>query len=87
KGELDKIKTKIEPGHVVHTLIAEHDRILEFLTELEDINFKIQKLNSYDNSLEEFETISKASFLKLSVTPTSFNFCKTSVNFSIFLLS
>ncbi|WP_252232419.1 DUF438 domain-containing protein [Clostridium sp. ZBS15] len=57
KGELDKIKTKIEPGHVVHTLIAEHDKILEFLTELEEINSKIQKLVSYNSSLEEFEAL------------------------------
>ncbi|PRR83793.1 DUF438 domain-containing protein [Clostridium vincentii] len=57
KGELDKIKTKIEPGHVVFTFIAEHDKILEFLTELEEINFKIQKLESYDSSLEEFEAL------------------------------
>jgi DUF438 domain-containing protein len=57
KGELDKIKTKIEPGHVVDTLIAEHDKILGFLTELEEINFKIQKLESYDSSLEEFEAL------------------------------
>ena len=57
KGELDKIKTKIEPGHVVHTLIAEHDKILEFLTELEEINSRIQKLENYDSSLEEFEAL------------------------------
>ena len=57
KGELDKIKTKIEPGHVVFTFIAEHDKILEFLTELEEINFKIQRLESYDSSLEEFEVL------------------------------
>jgi DUF438 domain-containing protein len=57
KGELDKIKTKIEPGHVVHTFIAEHDKILEFLTQLEEINFKIQKLESYNSSLEEFESL------------------------------
>ena len=57
KGELDKIKTKIEPGHVVHTFIAEHDKILEFLTQLEEINFKIQKTESYDNSLEEIESL------------------------------
>jgi DUF438 domain-containing protein len=57
KGELDKIKTNIEPGHVVHTLIAEHDKILEFLTELEGINFEIQKLESYDSNLKEFEAL------------------------------
>lgn len=57
RGELDKIKTKIEPGHVVHTLIAEHDKILEFLTELEELNCKIQKLEIYDSSLKEFEAL------------------------------
>ena len=57
KGELDKIKTKIEPGHVLDTLIVEHDKILGFLTELEEINSKIQKLENYDSSLEEFEAL------------------------------
>lgn len=57
KGELDKIKTKIEPGHVLDTLIIEHDKILEFLTELEEINSKIQKLESYDSNLKEFEAL------------------------------
>lgn len=57
RGELDKIKTKIEPGHVVHTFITEHDRILGFLTELEEINSKIQKLESYDGGSKEFENL------------------------------
>lgn len=57
RGELDKIKTKIEPGNVVHTFITEHDRILEFLTELEEINSKIQKLESYDGGSQEFENL------------------------------
>lgn len=59
KGELDKIKTKIEPGHVINTLISEHDKILGFLTELEEINLKIQSLESYDSSIEEFEKLEK----------------------------
>ncbi|MGN2370660.1 DUF438 domain-containing protein [Clostridium cagae] len=57
RGELDKIKTKLEPDHVVYTLISEHDKILEFLTELEEINFKIQKLKSYNSGSEEFEAL------------------------------
>ncbi|MBU3172206.1 DUF438 domain-containing protein [Clostridium estertheticum] len=57
KGELDKIKTKIEPGHVVYTLIAEHDKILEFLTLLEEVNSKIQKTETYINSLEEIKEL------------------------------
>lgn len=57
KGELDKIKTKIQPGHVVHTMIAEHDKILGFLTELEEINSRIQKLESYDSKIKDFEAL------------------------------
>lgn len=62
KGELDKIKTKIEPGHVVHTLIAEHDKILEFLIELEEINFNIQNSESYGNSLHEIQALKTVVF-------------------------
>ena len=62
KGELDKIKTKIQPGHVVHTLIAEHDKILEFLTQLEEINFKIQNAESYENSLDEIQALKTVVF-------------------------
>ncbi|MBU3113719.1 DUF438 domain-containing protein [Clostridium lacusfryxellense] len=62
KDELDKIKTKIEPGHVVHTLIAEHDKILEFLTQLEEINTNIQKASSYDSSVEEIEKLKTVMF-------------------------
>jgi hypothetical protein len=57
KDELDKIKTKIEPGHVVYTLIAEHDKILEFLTQLEEVNSKIQKAEKYINNLEEIKEL------------------------------
>ena len=57
KGELDKIKTKIEPGHVIHTFIAEHDRILEFLTQLENINLNIQRMEMYDINSDEFEEL------------------------------
>jgi len=62
KDELDKIKTKIEPGHVVYTLIAEHDKILEFLTQLEEINLKIQKTESYDSSIEEIKALKTVVF-------------------------
>lgn len=40
---LEKLKTKVQPGHVLHTLISEHDFILEFLKKLELINQDIQK--------------------------------------------
>lgn len=46
KDELYKVKTKIHPGHVLDTLIEEHEKIKEFLTQLEEINFRIQKLRA-----------------------------------------
>ena len=46
KDELEKIKNSLEVGHVVNTLIVEHDKILEFLTRLEELNSEVQKLDS-----------------------------------------
>lgn len=57
KDELDKIKTKIKPGHVVDTFINEHEKILEFLTELEEINSRIQKSDNYDSCAKEFDSL------------------------------
>lgn len=57
KDELDKIKTKVGSGHVVDTFIAEHEKILGFLTELEEINSRIQKSESYDSCIKEFEEL------------------------------
>ncbi|WP_160680867.1 DUF438 domain-containing protein [Clostridium sp. C8-1-8] len=52
--ELVKLRKKIEPGHMLDTLIIEHDKIKEFLTELEDLNLKIQKLDSYTENEDLF---------------------------------
>ncbi|AJG99964.1 hypothetical protein LF65_03402 [Clostridium beijerinckii] len=57
KDELDKIKTKIKPGHVVDTFINEHEKILGFLTELEEINSRIQKSDNYDSCAKEFDSL------------------------------
>ncbi|QGU94690.1 DUF438 domain-containing protein [Clostridium bovifaecis] len=57
KDELDKIKTQIHKGHVLRTLISEHDKILELLTELEELNSKIQGMESYDCNTDEFKRL------------------------------
>ncbi len=46
--ELEALKTEVPVGHPLHTLIAEHDEILSILDKLEDINDKIQNLDTYD---------------------------------------
>lgn len=50
KDELDKIKSKLEIGNVVNTLIVEHDKILEFLTRLEELNSNVQKLDNKNSN-------------------------------------
>lgn len=52
KDELEKIKNKLETGHVVNTLIVEHDKILEFLSMLEDLNNKVQALDKIKGNEE-----------------------------------
>ena len=49
KDELDKIKNKLDTGHVVNTLIVEHDKILEFLSTLEQLNSEVQLLDKLDS--------------------------------------
>ncbi|MTK12463.1 MAG: DUF438 domain-containing protein [Clostridiaceae bacterium] len=59
KSELDKLKLKLSPDHILTTLIQEHDEILKLLTLLEEINSKIQKMNSYDKNAVEFNMLLK----------------------------
>ncbi|MGO5091202.1 DUF438 domain-containing protein [Clostridium sp. LCP25S3_F10] len=59
KDELSKIKTKISKGHVVYTLIDEHDKILKFLEDLEKVNSDIQNTKSYDEAKEKIDSLHK----------------------------
>lgn len=59
-----KLRTKkdtvsgLEKGHVVHTLVAEHEMILCFLDELEKINGVIQRMEKYSALRKEFGKLS-----------------------------
>jgi DUF438 domain-containing protein len=43
--EVERMKRATPAGHVVHTLVSEHERILEFLDELEQLNKDIQDMD------------------------------------------
>jgi uncharacterized protein len=59
KDELDKVKTGIEPGHVLDTLIEEHEAIKGFLTQLEMLNTKLQGLETLEGNQEIAAKLSK----------------------------
>lgn len=59
KDELDKVKTGIEPGHVLDTMIDEHEKIKGFLTELEGLNKVIQSLDTLEGNKGLIEKLIK----------------------------
>jgi len=56
-GELERMKANLTPGHVLHTMVSEHERILDFLAELDKVNQAIQKMEIYRSEKEEFEKL------------------------------
>lgn len=54
RDQLEDLKASLPPGHVVHTLMREHEYILEFLDELERINRTVQELEAYEPDREEW---------------------------------
>jgi DUF438 domain-containing protein len=57
--ELVKLKKQLEPGHMLDTLILEHEQIKGFLTELDEMNLEIQKLEKFEGNEEYFERLLK----------------------------
>lgn len=57
KGELEKMTSNLEFGHVIDTLVKEHEVILSFLDELEKTNQEIQQLDIYDAGNEVFNKL------------------------------
>jgi len=48
RDKTNQIKGFLKPGHMIHTLMLEHEIILGFLDKLERINQTIQKMERYD---------------------------------------
>ncbi|ACA44063.1 DUF438 domain-containing protein [Clostridium botulinum] len=57
RDELSKVKANISKGHVVYTLIDEHDKILRFLEDLEKVNSDIQNTKSYNEAKEKINSL------------------------------
>lgn len=55
--EAGRIKAGLAPGHVIHTLVSEHEMILGFLDELERVNQAAQKTSSYSSNKDEVKKL------------------------------
>lgn len=53
--EVTQMKNNLNPGHVIHTLVSEHEMILSFLDKLENTNRIIQASTNYDK--DEFKKL------------------------------
>lgn len=56
-GEFKDFRKGLEKGSVLHTFVCEHDRILDFLDELERVNVVIQKSNGFENVGNELSVL------------------------------
>ena len=57
KDHVEKMKSQLPPGHVVSTLVSEHESILSFLDTLEKVNKAIQKMDSYNAEGKDFRKL------------------------------
>jgi uncharacterized protein len=59
KGELEKLQSNISKGHVLYTLIEEHELILNFLKELDEVTKTILSMGNFDESRKEFGRVTE----------------------------
>ncbi|WKV08083.1 DUF438 domain-containing protein [Thermoanaerobacterium sp. CMT5567-10] len=57
EGQLNGLKASLPQGHVLNTFIEEHDEILKLLDRLEQLNSKIQKMKSDEESVAIFSDL------------------------------
>jgi len=55
--ETKNLKEQFPAGHVLHTFISEHEKILGFLQELEATNQLIQNMKNYDENHQAFKKL------------------------------
>ncbi len=56
-GQLEQMRARLPKGHVVSTLVHEHDAILGFLDTLQQVNEDIQQMPEYPGQTWEFHQL------------------------------
>ncbi len=57
KEQLNNMRNKLDPDHVVYTMVAEHDTILSLVNQLDSFNQQVQELDRYDPNNEVFRNL------------------------------
>ena len=52
--EVEEMKADLPAGHIVSTLVKEHDHILVFINELDELNESLQEMDRYDPERQEW---------------------------------
>jgi DUF438 domain-containing protein len=55
--QVEKMLVELPEGHILSTMIGEHEALLEFLDELDWVNRSIQEMTEYTPGQEEFERL------------------------------
>jgi len=55
--QVEKMKAELPKGHIVSTLVNEHEIILGFLDQLQRVNDSIQRMSAYPGQTEEFRKL------------------------------
>jgi uncharacterized protein len=69
KDELEKLKGNISKRHVLYTMVEEHECLLKFLQEIDEVTKEIVKMDKYDETREEFKKIPKLATNLLNAEP------------------
>ena len=59
EDEVEEMKSKLEEGHPIRTLILEHEEILEALDRLEELSEALEERELTDNEREELEHLAE----------------------------
>ncbi|MPL95978.1 hypothetical protein SDC9_42152 [bioreactor metagenome] len=69
KDELEKLKSNISTGHVLYTMVEEHECLLKFLDEIEETTKVILAMDKYDVERAEFNKIPELALNLLNAEP------------------
>lgn len=58
--ESERLRRSLDPGHVIHTMVIEHDKILGFLDDMEAGNLEIQRAGHFDAGNAVYDTLRRA---------------------------